>query len=253
MRVARIGSSPLKGGRHTALESVEVSLDGVVGDRVFAVVDLASRKVLKTVENPGLLRCDARWGDGILTIAIDGEPFSAAPQPIGDPIELDYWGRPALVQVVEGPWSAALSAHLGRQVALVRARSSRALVYGAPVTIVTTSSLEELARLSGENVDAQRFRATIVIETADAAPFIEDTWAGRELAIGGATVVVERGIPRCAVIDADPVTGRSGTRLLKTLASVRTDAGAIPFGVYARVAVAGRVARGDAVRQGSVR
>ena len=64
MHIRRIGSSPLKGGRHQTHETARFSLDGPVGDRVFAAVDLARGRVLRTVENPGLLGCSAHWGDG---------------------------------------------------------------------------------------------------------------------------------------------------------------------------------------------
>ena len=247
MQISSLGSSPLKGARHVERESLEFALDGPVGDREFAVVDLANRRVLKTVENPALLACEASWVDGVLSITVDGESFAGVPQPVGDELELDYWGRPAVVRVVEGPWMPRLASLLGRDVALVRAARPGAVVYGDSVTLVTTGSLRRLAAAVGHEVPASRFRATAVVDTGDES-HVEDSWAGRDLVVGGATVRVADGIARCAVIDFEPQTGESGTRLLKTLAGYRLRSGDIDFGVYATVVSPGTVRRGDPVR-----
>ena len=247
MRIQRIGSSPLKGGRHASHEAAEFGLDGPVGDRVFAVVDLERGRVLKTVEHPALMSCEAHWTDGVLSIVIGGWPFTARPEPAGRQRELDYWGRPAPVEVVDGPWAAAFSALLGREVALARASRAGAVVFGESVTVVTTSSLRRLSRETGGEVDARRFRSNLVIDTGDADDHVEDSWAGRELAVGDIRLQVADGIPRCAVIDMHPDSGASGSRLLTTLAGYRHDAGEIPFGVYARVTRPGVVSRGDEV------
>ena len=247
MHIRRIGSSPLKGGRHMHHDSVEFALQGPVGDRVFAAVDLTSGTVLKTVQNPALLDCSAQWAGGVLTIDIDGERHSAVPRPVGPRLELDYWGRPSALRLVEGPWAAPLSRLLEREVVLAQAALPGAVVYGDAVSIATTGSLRRLAEAAGHGVDARRFRSNLEIDTGDTDPHLEDEWAGRELVVGGAALRVSGGIPRCAVIDLDPARGASATRLLKTLAGYRLAAGEITFGVYATVLRAGVIARGDAV------
>jgi uncharacterized protein YcbX len=247
MLIASLGSSPLKGGRLNRIERLEFALDGPVGDREFAVVDLANGRVLKTVENPRLLAVTAQWHGGVLALEIDGTRYEAEPQPVGAQLELDYWGRPSAVRVVDGPWTPALSRLIGRDVALARAALPGAVVYGASVTLVTTGSLRRLASRVGHEVDPARFRATAVIDSGD-DDHVEDAWAGRELALGSATVRVAEGIARCAVIDLDPRTATSGTRLLKTLAGYRLRSGDIEFGVYASVVSPGSVAVGDEVR-----
>ena len=105
----------------------------------------------------------------------DTTPVEAVPEPSGRGLVLDYWGRPAAVEIVDGPW------------------------------------------------------------------------AGRELRLGPARVRVLGGIDRCAVIDLDPATGASGTRLLQTLAGYRLHGRAIDFGMYAEVTVPGPVSRDDRV------
>jgi len=248
MHISRVGFSPLKGARHSEHDSVEFSLDGPVGDRVFAAVDLAAGRVLKTVENPALLACEARWADGVLSVTVDGQTYSGRPAPAGDELELNYWGRPATVRAVPGPWGPPLSRLLGREVALAHATAPGAVVYGDSVSIVTTGSLDRLRDAVGHDVEPGRFRATLVIDTDDADPHVEDSWAGCDIDVGTVRLRVAGGIARCAVIDLDPRTATSGSRLLKSLAGYRLRAGDIDFGVYATVVRPGLVARGDEVR-----
>jgi uncharacterized protein YcbX len=110
------------------------------------------------------------------------------------------------------------------------------------VTLVTTASLRDLAGQVGQDaVDAARFRPTLVVETDE--PYAEDTWLGREVRVGEATLRVGVPIPRCAVIDINPGTGERDVRLLKTLASHRplNRAGEPAFGVFAEVVTPGTV------------
>jgi uncharacterized protein YcbX len=102
--------------------------------------------------------------------------------------------------------------------------------------VVTTASLAALG-----DPDARRFRATVVVETDE--PWMEDTWLGKELTVGDATIRIGGPIPRCAVIDHHPETGAKDLRLLKALAQSRPTnrAGEPMFGVYATVTAPGRV------------
>ncbi len=247
MRIRQAGFTPIKGGRHVEHPFVDLAPSGPVGDRLFCLVDLARGRVLRTVENPSLLACTARWLDGVLSIDVDGRTLEATPRPSGRKLALDFWGRPAAVEIVDGPWARAYSDYLGVEVALTRAVRPGELVYGASVTLVTTSGLRRLAEKAGHEIDSHRFRATFVIDTEELDAQAEDSWAGRELQLGSARIRVLAGIDRCAVIDADPASGVSGTRLLQTLAGYRLRDGAVDFGMYAEVTVPSRVFRGDPV------
>jgi uncharacterized protein YcbX len=117
------------------------------------------------------------------------------------------------------------------------------VVYGAAVSLVTTSSLAALAERLGEPVDEASFRATFVLDTGDLAAGAELGWTGRELDVGPARVRVRAPVPRCAVIGLDPTTGERGTRALQALGA----GGSTSFGVDAVVVRPGRVATGDPV------
>ncbi|MGZ8751225.1 MAG: MOSC domain-containing protein, partial [Pseudonocardia sp.] len=211
MRVARVGLTALKGARHTARDALELDRDGAMGDRVFCLVDRERRQVLRTVQNPSLVAVRARWdGEHLEVVLPSGEVAAGSPTGAGESVRCDYWGRPVELSLQDGPYAALLSSYLGFPVGLAAAPRS-AVIYGAPVSIVTTASLGELAgHLGGGRghgrgeregeLDSARFRATIVLDAGD-RPFLEDDWVGREIRLGDAAVRVADPIPRCAVID----------------------------------------------------
>ena len=255
MRIRQAGFTPIKGGRHIEHPFVDLVPGGPVGDRLFCLVDLARGRVLRTVENPSRLACTARWLDGVLSIEIGGQIIEAVPRPSGRKLALDLWGRPAAVEIVDGPWTQAYSDYLGFDVAMTRATRPSELVYGASVTLVTTSGLRFLEEKAGHEIDSHRFRTTFVIvidtdtdtDTDGLDAGVEGSWAGRDLRLGSAGIRMLAGIDRCAVVDAEPASGAFGTRLLQTLASYRLRDGAIDFGMYADVTVPGRVFHEDPV------
>ncbi|HET6626325.1 MAG TPA: MOSC N-terminal beta barrel domain-containing protein [Nocardioidaceae bacterium] len=256
MRIARIGLTPLKGARHVRQESVTLTPDGPVGDRLFCLVDPARGRVVRTVQNPALMQTVARWEGGVLRVELPGRTVEGTPMPTGEVLKVDYWGRTAAVEVCAGPWAGAFAAHLGYDVVLARAVHSGEVVYGAPVSLVTTSSLRVLSERLGRDVAGARFRATFVVDTGDTAPsgvagrLVEDAWVGRELRLGEATVRVRGPIARCAVMDLEPRTGVRDAAVLGAVAGYRQQQGEIDFGVDAVVTAPGRARTGDRVELG---
>ena len=245
MRIERIGFTPLKGGRHMTHDLVDLTADGPVGDRVFCLVDRPRGRVLRMVENPTLLQGAARWEAGALSVDLSGHTFEGVPSPSGVKLDVDYWGRTATLEVCTGPWAQAYSEHLGYDVVLAMPVIAGEIVYGASVTVVTTGSMRLLAQRIGSPVGSERFRSTFLVDTGDAAPHVEDSWVGRELRLGEATVLVRAIVPRCAVVDLDPVTGISDAAVLRKLADYRRGDGEINFGVDAVVTTPGRVRTED--------
>lgn len=246
MQVARIGFTPLKGARHQSNGSVRLTPTGPVGDRAFCLVDPVADRCLRTVENPTLLQTRASWDGAVLAVALPGGDAVGEPTPTGETREVDYWGRTAPVQVVEGPWAAAYSAHLRRDVVLAAAAPGH-VVYGASVTLVTGASLDRLAEEVGAPVDGARFRATFQLGGDGLHAHEEDDWLGRRLRLGTAEVRVRAIVPRCAVIDLHPDSGVRDLELMKALARYRRLGREVGFGVDAEVTVPGVVRTGDAV------
>lgn len=238
LHVRTAGFSPVKGTRHLALPRVELDEQGPVGDREWCLVDVEARRVLRTVQHPLLMGVVARADGRVLSLTLpSGESVAAEPSPSGEVITCDYWGRQVQLALTDGPHARLLSEHLGQDVRLAAAPRG-GVVFAAPITIVGTASLREL----GEDVEAARFRATLVVETDE--PWVEDGWLGRELRAGDALIRIGLPIPRCAVIDHHPETGIKDRRLLKSLVRRRpvNRAGEPMFGVNAEVVRPGIVA-----------
>jgi uncharacterized protein YcbX len=206
-----------------------------VGDRAWCLVDVAARRVLRTVQHPSLVGVVARVEDGVLSLTLpSGESVSAEPVPSGEVLECDYWGRRVPLELTSGSHAGLCSQFLGTDVRLAAAPRG-GVVFDAPVTVVGTASLRDLSTRVGRLVEAARFRATLVVETDE--PYVEDTWLGAEVAVGEAAIRIGGPIPRCAVIDHHPGTGEKDARLLKALVTSRptNKAGEPVFGVYVDV------------------
>lgn len=260
--MTRVGFTPLKGTRHAAHPSVQLEATGPAGDRVFCLVDPARARVLRTVENPTLVQATAAWDGTELSVTLPAGTVAGAPVPTGERVKVDYWGRVEEVELVDGGWAEAFSAHLGYEVRLGRVLAPGAVVYGASVTLVTTASLARLSAEVGIPVDGARFRSTLCIDTDEdtlgggrpapyaepcSKPLPEEAWVGRELRLGEARLRVRGTVPRCAVVDLHPATGRRDQPVLKALAGYRRAQGEVLFGVDAVVTRPGVVRVGDDV------
>lgn len=238
LSVLSLGFAPVKGTRHRARADAVLDDHGPGGDRMYCLIDVERRQVLRTVQNPRLIAVDASLHGPVLDVALpDGRSVSAPPEFLGETLTCDYWKREVALELTDGPHAALLSDWLDRPVRLARATRGE-IVYGAPISIVATASVADLGERIGHPglVDqAARFRATALIDTDE--PYSEETWQGREMTLGDRRIVIGAPIPRCAVMDLDPVTGERNGRLLKTLAGYRpmSDAGEPVFGVYARI------------------
>lgn len=135
LRVTRLGLSPMKGTRHLAHQSLTMDARGPVGDRLHCLVDPQTRRVLRTVQHPHLVRIVAEPAPAGLqitapsgacaTVASEAEHPGTHPQPRDDTdsseMSVDYWGREVSVEILPGEASDLFSASLGREVLLARA------------------------------------------------------------------------------------------------------------------------------------
>ncbi|WP_404386537.1 MOSC domain-containing protein [Knoellia locipacati] len=240
--VSRLGLALVKGTRHTDRDEIELDDHGPVGDRTWCVVDRAAARVLRTVENPRLLRLTvAEHGDRLVVTTLEGQRVEATTRGAAHGIRaFDYWGRGARIRLQDTALNALFSEELRRDVVLARAERGD-VVYADPVSIVTTGALRRLSealRGSGYAVPSPldaRFRATLTLDLDDDPP------AGSRVRVGDAVVEVTAPLERCAVIDLDPVTGeRTGSALLH---HIQAQDGRLLFGMGARVVTPGTVRR----------
>jgi uncharacterized protein YcbX len=249
VRIDRLGLALMKGVRHEHLAELELGPNGPAGDRELCLVDPDRARVVRTVEHPELIAVRVRRDRDALVVELPDRTVTGPVEPAGTTLECDYWGRRPGLDLLAGPHAAALSDFLGHRVELAGARPGD-VVYGAPLTIITTSDLAVLGRRSGVPdllAESARFRATAVVDDTD-EPLAQEA-TGTLLRLGGALVELTGPIPRCAVIDSDPSTGRKDRRLLTALAGYRRRAGEIWFGHYARVVSAGRCRTGETVER----
>jgi uncharacterized protein YcbX len=251
LRVAWISHCPVKGLAVRQLDECELTEAGIRGDREFFLVDendrLVNSKGLGTLQQI-VPRYD-READSLTLEFPDGTTIADTVGFDGS-VGANFWGITVDARVVEGPWSEAISSFAGRDLRLVggsgpapdRRRSGAA-------TLLGTGSLQAMARALGvDEVDERRFRMNFGIEGL--AEHGEDEWLGRRVRLGGAVVVPQGNVGRCAVTTQNPDTGTPDLDTLKALAAYRREAETtepLPFGVHAAVAQPGRVRVGDAV------
>lgn len=244
MHVAATSLSVVKGCRQESVSSIGLGSGTVVGNRRFALVDLDGGTVLRSVDHGWLAGVRASLGPSGLALSAGCSVVVGRVRPT-PPATVDFWGRLVPAYPVPGPWVPWLrdiGSLPSAEVALA-AFNPGDVVYGAPLTLVTTGSLAVLAAELGSAVQASRFRANVVVRAEGPQ---EAAWPGRRLRLGDAIVRVRAPVERCRVIDADPETGRRDVRLLAALRE--RVAGAAPtFGMSADVERAGRVRPGDQV------
>jgi hypothetical protein len=245
LRVDALSIAPVKGMRTVAAGALELGENGPLGDRAFHVRE-ADGAVALTKRNPRLVQIVPAWDGEELTLAFPDGSRVAAPVVRGAAVSTAFYdGRPVPGRLVDGPFAAALSEFLGRPVELVAHDDGVTGSDDHPVTLMSDGSLAAVsAALDGAVVDPRRFRMTISIEGAQA--WQEDGWAGREVAIGSATLRVAVPTERCAITMRDPDDGHGDLPILRALAGLRGKRD-VAFGVWCDVAAPGMVSIGDAV------
>ena len=254
MRVTRLSTTPVKGlGMHHPAE-IDVRTTGVLGDRVFYLVD--DRDALFSIAKSGAFVDVFAAHDvdaGMLTLVdADGAVLASGAVEITDPHEADFFAfKKVAGHLVPGPWDAVLSERAGRRVRLVKAERLDGAHDVEPLTLLGDASSRRLAEQAGvADVDSRRFR--MLVEFDGAGAHAEDGWRGQHLQIG--TVVAEVGGPvqRCAGTTRNPGTGQVDLRTLQLIGDYRGRQDSIfglgfNFGVYARVITEGRIRVGDAL------
>jgi uncharacterized protein len=252
--VAWISTTPVKGLRLQRRDEVELTEDGVPGDRAFFLVDARGAMVSATRVGPlmaVLPEHDAQAG--ALSLRFPGGDEVTGATELGGPEEVRFGGLSLRARLVLGAFSAALSEHCARPLRLFAMPPERPGVDRGRVgaaTLLSVASLERLREQAGETepVDPRRFRMTFGVEGLE--PHEEDGWIGREVAVGEAVLGVLGNVGRCAATTRQPDTGVVDLKTLHHLNAYRGQVETtepLPFGVYGRVVQPGRVRVGDRV------
>jgi hypothetical protein len=208
--VAALSIYPVKSMHRVDVDEVHLGWQGLDGDRRYAFTHSGSMN--------GLPWVSARQLPSLVTY----QPKFSGPEA----------GRSRII--VKCPTGQALGL---RDVALVdeitRALGTpvhlmqlhRGAFDAMPLSLITTRSVRTIAHELGEELDAARFRANIVIDTAISRPYPEEKWVGDALVFGEqgdrARIQVNRRDERCAIVNVNPETGQPDLPLHRVIVSTR--------------------------------
>jgi uncharacterized protein len=260
---------PVKSMMGEELTATEVTHHGLLGDRVYGLVDRADGKVA-TAKNP------RKWPNLFdYRAALVDSPRPGAPMP---PVRITLPDGTSVTSQ-QSDQNQILSQALHREVTLEATETKQqegvtsvseeywpdmeGLDYRDTVTdfelpegtffdigvvhLLTTATLDRLRELYPQGrFEIRRFRPNVVVEIAKGAQdFVENGWVGHTIAIGDEVRLhITEPCPRCVM------TTLAQGDLPKDVGILRTAAkhNQVHVGVYASVVQGGRVHRGDSLR-----
>ena len=285
--VASLWRFPVKSMRSERLEHAQLTDSGLVGDRAYALIDSDTGKVVSAKSAklfPGLLGCRAafveppRAGGELPPVRIvlpDGTSVTSDSSDVTDVLSAYFQRHVTLARaapddfiidqyhpdvenvdpagyrdtVVEQKLGSAFFAQVG----LASPVPDGSFLDLFPVSVLTSSTLEQLSELRPQSrFDQRRFRMNVIVDTEEGG-FVENDWIGHELEIGEA---VRLGIalpdPRCVMTTLAQEELPKDTEVLRTLTRHNRvqvgGAGLFPCaGVYAIVEAPGTMRVGDRV------
>ncbi len=267
---------PVKSMLGEVLPRATLTARGVAGDRVGALVDVETGRVV-SVKYPKrwvrIFQLRAVTDDaGVAVCFPDGTRIAADDPALASRLSqffdraVTYAVAPPAGAVFDELWLRDLKADADPYLGLPsRVVDGEELVeggqfmsaqgtffnYGA-VHLVTTGTTRRLTELApATRFDALRFRPNIVVDTPETG-FVESDWVGRTLTIGDAQLAVSMTVPRCVMTTLAQEDLPADRNVLRTVTQHNAvDAGLgtrYPcVGVYADVVREGEIATGDAV------
>ena len=262
--VVSIWRYPVKSMMGEELNSSYVTERGLIGDRVYAIIDQQTGKVA-SAKNPGkwgkLFDFRAAFIDSLQTV--ENIPPVRITLPDGSQIFSDH-----------GDIDCTLSKVLGREVSVMKASlekpsyeeywpdieglAQREIVTDeamppqtffdiAVIHLLTTSTIDRLRELYPEGrFEVRRFRPNIVVESSsEEKDFIENSWVDKKITIGEEIVLRVIGpCTRCVMITLPQGDVPKDLGILRTVAKYNQ----VHAGVYASVHRGGTIRRGDIVQ-----
>lgn len=282
MNVAEIWSYPVKSMVGVTIDSCDVTVLGIAGDRRFAVRDLVNGGIRGAKKIGPLMQLAARptgganpggdysgvieitFPDGSIVRSDDASVHQRLSDFLGVPVhlealpsadDLDHFrrgggGNPDII--------AELRSVFGREEdeplpdlaqfppEIVEFESPPGTYYDCwPLMVMSTSAIASLTRaVQSSIIDVRRFRPSLVVDTGDAVGHPEFSWSGRRARIGTAEIEFLGPCPRCVM-----VTRSVGTDIPEDRAILRHIVRDLDqnVGVYARVLTPGRIVCGDSL------
>ncbi|MEY2929526.1 MAG: hypothetical protein RL033_275 [Pseudomonadota bacterium] len=224
---------PVKSMMGEGLECADLGWHGVQGDRRLA-----------------FHRAEDRGGFPWLTASKLPELILFAPQRRGPAVSGDL---PTHVRTPEGQELAVFGQELARDVGerhgspVEMLHLNRGIFDEASISVISSATVSEVARLAAQRPDVRRFRPNILISSLRSVPFEEEEWVGGVLWFGEAkdraAVGVTNRDERCSMVNFDPDSARPNPEVLRAIVRARDN----NAGVYGAVVRRGRAAVGQPV------
>jgi uncharacterized protein YcbX len=249
-RIQRLSVTPIKGlGLHHP-DRLCLTSHGAEGDREFFLA-AEDDSLLSLTRTGAWAHLRAEYSSEQRELALfDGDrELCRAPAEPDVRTRVDFYGsRWVAADRVPGPWDELLSDLARRPVRLVRGAEPGAGIDVAPVTVLGSASVAELAARLQNPVDPRRFRMTLDVETS--RPHEEDEWSGAVLAGDDVRLRMLGPVPRCAAVTRHPDEGDRDLPVVRAIKAYRglQDTGSgtgVCFGVYAEVLDPGTVRVGE--------
>jgi uncharacterized protein len=275
---------PVKSMLGEELDTVDLSEGGVVGDRAYAIRDRETGKVASAKHPklwPNLLECRAafveppRPGEELPPAQIELADGRSVMSDAGDveTVLSDFFGRDVeLARAAQNGYTidqyhpdeenydpeghrdevveVGLGAAFFNERGLPSAVPEDSFFDLFPLSVLTTSTLDQLSELEPQSrFDARRFRMNLIVDTP-VRGFVENEWVGRKLAIGqDVRLDVALPDPRCVMPSLAQKDLPRDPRILKALAQHnRIDVAGSLYpcaGVYAVAEARGPIRKGD--------
>ena len=124
---------------------------------------------------------------------------------------------------------------------------NRGIFDEASISVITSTTVDEIGRLAAQRLDIRRFRPNIVIASSRSVPFEEDEWVGGVLSFGesneAAVICITNRDERCSMVNFDPESARPAAEVLKAIVRVRDN----KAGAYGTVTRRGRLTVGQPI------
>ncbi len=241
-RVLEVWRYPVSSLGGEQVEHVEVSPEGVVGDRLFGLFDSASGRTASPEQEPRwrpALFLSSRSGrNGIAEIRFPDQSVLRVDDPALDDALAAHFDFPAGI----GAYGPGVNG-VERRLPIVSNRYTP-----LPLHLLTTSSLRRLTEAGDfPAIDRRRFRPTLLIETLEDEGFVEANWVGQRLRIGDVQIEVSEPTRRCGMTLAAQPGISEDPSILRTIMRHASR----NLGVYASPAATGMIRVGDTVYAGT--
>jgi len=267
--VAGLWRYPVKSMLGEELDVVEITGQGLAGDRAYALVDGSDGRVA-TAKNPRkwprLFDCEAAFvsdpiagarnplvritlPDGTIVTSDASDRNTILSQALDREVTLEAAGsgrEPGATSTSEAYWPDMEG--LAHPDSVTEFELPEGTFFDAGVVnLLTTSTLERLRDIYPQGrFESPRFRPNLVVQTIGGMDgFVEDGWAGQTLAVGDEVrLSITRSCSRCVMTTLPQGDLPRDLDILRTIVKSNN----AHVGVYASVVRVGTVRRGDCVR-----